>query len=236
MRVLATVKDGRVVYREGDDITATGDGPADGRASSKLNTAPFPKDGFRKKAGAGKVRAIGVREGSIITEDLVVDVPTEDGYLACDHERDLVFAYVFDRYRADPAYGFCLVHGFGLKGGAIGTTYAHDSHNLVIVGDNPDDIRKVFGLLKSSGGGMAASHRGSALVLPMPYLGIISDLDAPSLLARERALDRLARQMGIRMKNPFSQMSFLSLPVIPNLRLTMKGLFHIGTARYVGDA
>ena len=236
MHVLATIKDGRVVYREGDDIAATGDVPADGRASSKLNLAPFPRDAFRKKAGAGKVRAIGVTEGSIITEDLVVEVPAEDGRLVCDHARDLVFAYVFDRYRAEREYGFCLVHGFGLKGGAIGTTYAHDSHNLVIVGDNADDIRKVFSLLRTSGGGMAASHKGAALVLPMPYFGIISDLDAPSLLARERALDRLARQMGIRMKNPFFQMSFLSLPVIPNLRLTTKGLFHIGTGRYVGDA
>ena len=235
MRVLATIKDGRVVYREGDDVSAAGGMTASAHPSSKLNLAPFPGNELRRKAAARKMRAIGVREGSIVTDDLVVDTPSEDGYLVCDHERDLVFAYVFDRYRAQGEYGFCLVHGFGVKGGAIGTTYAHDSHNLVIVGDNPEDIKKVFDILKASGGGMAASRKGSAVVSPMPYFGIISDLDAPSLLARERELDRLARQMGIRMKNPFFQMSFLSLPVIPNLRLTTKGVFHIGTASYVAD-
>jgi adenine deaminase len=69
----------------------------------------------------------------------------------------------------------------------------------------------------------------------MPYFGIISHLDAPSLLERERELDGLAKRMGVRMKNPFFQMSFISLPVIPHLRLTTKGLFHVGTASYVGE-
>lgn len=233
MRVRATVKDGKVVYREGEGITAKAQGEAP--SFSRLRLAPFPRDGLRRKAKAGQVRAIGVREGTIITDDLVVEARTEGGHITCDYERDLVFAYVFDRYRAERTYGFGLVHGFGLKAGALGTTYAHDSHNLVIVGDNGEDIRRVFDLLRASGGGMAASHMGSALVLPMPYFGIISHLDAPSLLERERELDGLAKRMGVRMKNPFFQMSFISLPVIPHLRLTTKGLFHVGTASYVGE-
>ena len=186
-----------------------------------------------RKATGKRTRAIGVREGTIVTDDLAVEARTEDGYLVADHERDLVFAYVFDRYRADAAYGSGLVHGFALKDGALGTTYSHDSHNLLIVGDNMEDIYEVFCLLRECGGGMAASYRGSGLVVPMPYFGIISHLDAPALLEKERELDGLVRRMGVRLKNPFFQMSFLSLPVIPALRLTTKGLFHVGTARYV---
>ena len=232
MRIKATVKNGKVVYREGDGIGAgrkTGAAPA----HSGLNVAPFHKEDLRRKATGEERRAIGVREGAIVTDDLTLDARTEDGYLVADHERDLVFAYVFDRYRADAAYGSCLVHGFALRGGALGTTYSHDSHNLLIVGDNSEDIYGVFRLLKERGGGMAASCGGSGLVIPMPYYGIISHLDGRELVEKERELDGMVRKMGVSLSNPFFQMSFLSLPVIPTLRLTTKGLFHVGTGRYV---
>jgi adenine deaminase len=232
MHVKATVKNGKVVYREGEDIGA-GRETRPAPASCGLNVAPFRQEDLRRKATEKRIRAIGVREGTIITDDLAIEARTEDGYLIADHERDFVFAYVFDRYRADAAYGSGLVHGFALKDGALGTTYAHDSHNLLIVGDNGEDIYEVFCLLRACGGGMAASCRGSGLVIPMPYFGIISHLDAPALRDKERGLDGLVRRMGVRLLNPFFQMSFLSLPVIPALRLTTKGLFHVGTSRYV---
>ncbi len=235
MRVRATVKDGKVVYREGQDIAGDIGGlktrPAP--ALPALNVAPFRKEDLHRRAAGKSTHAIGVREGTIITDDLALDARTENGSLVADHERDLVFAYVFDRYRADAAYGSGLVHGFSLRDGALGTTYSHDSHNLLIVGDNPEDIYEVFCLLRACGGGMAASCRGSGLALPMPYFGIISHLDAPGFLEKERELDGLVRRMGVRLSNPFFQMSFLSLPVIPALRLTTRGLFHVGTGRYV---
>jgi len=232
MRVRATVKNGKVVYREGEEIGAEEE-TLTAPVVSGLNVAPLRREDLRREATGKRARAIGVREGAIVTDDLTVDARTENGYLASDHERDLVFAYVFDRYRADPAYGFGLVHGFGLKEGALGTTYSHDSHNLLIVGDNVDDIYEVFCLLKECGGGMAASRRGSRLVVPMPYFGVISHLDGPALLEKEREMDAMARRMGVCLKNPFFHLSFLSLPVIPALRLTTKGLFHVATARYV---
>ncbi len=232
MRVRATVKDGRVVYRDGEDMGA-GRQTQPAPAFSGLNVAPFRKEDLRRKTTGKRMRAIGVSEGAIITDDLTIDARTENGYLIADRERDLVFAYVFDRYRADAAYGSCMVHGFALKDGALGTTYSHDSHNLLIVGDNAEDIYEVFCLLRECGGGMAASRGGSGLIIPMPYFGIISHLDAPALREKERELDGMVRRMGVRLLNPFFQMSFLSLPVIPHLRLTTKGLFHVGTARYV---
>jgi adenine deaminase len=176
---------------------------------------------------------MGVSDGSIVTEDMVRPKRTGNGYLSPDYESDVVFAYVLDRYRAEEAFGFGFVHGFGIKGGAIGSTYAHDSHNLVAVGDNVGDIYAVIQMLRDCGGGMAAYTKGKTAVVPMPYFGIISHLDSRTFLERESEIDSLVRGMGVRLSNPFFQMSFLSLPVIPHLRLTTKGLFHVSTSTIV---
>ena len=149
MRILATVKAGKVVFREGEVTGAAAQGvrgsppPCQG-----LKLAPFRKEDLRRKAQGGNIRVMAVREGTILTEEVSGEARIEEGYLACDHERDIVLAYVFDRYRAETVYGFGFVTGFSLRHGALGTTYAHDSHNLVIVGDNPEDIYGVRELLR----------------------------------------------------------------------------------------
>ncbi len=132
---------------------------------------------------------MGVKEGTILIDDISADARVENGYLVADTERDIALAYIFDRYRAEEAYGFGFVKGFGLKQGALGTTYAHDSHNLIIVGDDMDDIYRVFEVLKVCGGGMAASRKGATTHIPMPYFGILSQLDAPTFLTEEAKLD-----------------------------------------------
>ena len=234
MRILATVKAGKVVSREGE---GTGAGARGARGSLPprrgLKLAPLRKEDLRRRAKGENIRVMAVREETILVEEVNAKARIEEGYLACDRERDIIFAYVFDRYRAETTYGFGFVTGFSLRHGALGTTYAHDSHNLVILGDNPEDIYGVRELLRACGGGMAASRKGSALAVPLPCFGIISDLEAQAFLKKEAELDRLVRKMGVGLKNPFFQMSFLSLPVIPQVRLTTKGLFHVGTARYV---
>ncbi|OPY69581.1 MAG: Adenine deaminase [Syntrophorhabdaceae bacterium PtaU1.Bin034] len=232
MRVSATLKEGRIVFREGDDIFENGNG-SKSRTQKAMNVAPFSIEDLRQKARGGKVRVIGVRESTILMEDLTRHARIENGYLVADHEQDIVFAYVFDRYRAERTYGFGFVNGFSLKDGALGTTYAHDSHNLIVVGDNIEDIHEVLQILRKCGGGMAAVCKGAKAFLPMSYFGIISPLDARSFLEREAELQALVLKMGVRLKNPFFQMSFISLPVIPHLRLTTKGLFHVVTARHV---
>jgi adenine deaminase len=231
MRVRATVKNGRLVYREGSvsapSTTIRPDAPA------IMNVAPFSRNALRQKARGSRIRVMGVRDGSIIVEDIEEEARIEDGYLAADRERDILLAYAFDRYRREEKYGFGFVRGFSLKEGAIGTTYAHDSHNLVIVGDNGDDIHRVLRMIEECGGGMAASQRGVQVCLPMPFFGIISALSAPDYLRKEAELEGLVRKMGVRLRNPFFQMSFISLPVIPHLRLTTKGLFDVSASRYV---
>ncbi len=231
MRVRATVKDGKVVFREGEVIDAPRNEDLPVRAS--LRVAPFSKEELRRRGKGKRIRVIGVKEGAILTEDISADAKYKDGYLAADGERDIAFAYIFDRYRSDKKYGFGFVTGFGLRQGALGTTYAHDSHNLIVMGADVDDIHRVFELLRECGGGMAASHKGATALIPMPYFGILSQLDGRTFLDRENELYKLLRRMGVTLKNPFFQMSFLSLPVLPSLRLTTGGLFHVPTSAYV---
>jgi adenine deaminase len=176
---------------------------------------------------------MGVADGSIITESSSAAAIIRDGCLLPDEKLGTAYAYTFDRYRAEDSFGFGFVRGFSIKKGALGSTYAHDSHNLIIVGDNLDDIYEVFLTLKACGGGMAACHSGEKAVIPMSCYGIISELDAHTFLRKETELDRLVRKMGVTLKNPFFQMSFLPLPVIPHLRLTTKGLLNVLTSTFV---
>ena len=230
-RVRVTVKNGKIVYQDGQGL------PCQAKvrpgASAVLNVAPFSMDALRQRPRGRRIRVMAVREGTILVNEIEAEARIENGYLAADQGRDIVLAYVFDRYRAETEYGFGFVSGFSLKAGALGTTYAHDSHNLIVIGDNMEDIYRVFQALKACGGGMAASHQAMEVSLPMPFFGIISGLSSGEFLKKEAELDRVVRKMGVTLQNPFFQMSFISLPVIPHLRLTAKGLFCVSTSTYV---
>ena len=229
--IVATVKDGEVVYRRGEVSRPEVSRPR--AAPAHLNMTSPAADRLRQSVVGSEIRAIGISEGSIVTSEIILKARRDGRFLASDPENDVVFVYVFDRYRDTDQFGFGFVSGFSLKGGAMGSTYAHDSHNLIVVGTNVDDICHVASTLRECGGGMAARYNGRDFSIPMPYYGMISDLDGPEFLGRESELLALVRKMGVSLKNPFSQLSFLSLPVIPYLRLTTKGLFDVAKSRYV---
>jgi adenine deaminase len=229
--VRMTLKDGKVVYREGEALPPQAIG---GASPSKMKIADYTLDDLRQKTAGSTINVIGVREGTLLSEHLVEQARVEDGYVMADVERDILYAYVFDRYHARKHYGSCFVRGFGLRGGAMGTTYAHDSHNLVIVGDNLVDIHAALTALKNQNGGMVLAQQGNVIEhIPMPYYGIISNLSADEYMQREKKLRRVLVQMGVTLSNPFFTMSFLSLPVIPALRLTTRGLFHVTEQRHI---
>jgi adenine deaminase len=231
-RIEATIKDGKVVYRRGKEV-ANPSATVRHLNPTRLNVAIPAVEQLRQPARGSEIRVIGVAEGSIITDDLTRTAQIADGFLAADPEYDVLFAYVFDRFGGTGKFGFGFVTGFSLKGGAIGSTYAHDSHNLIVVGDNVPDIHGVATSLRDCGGGMGARCKGTTILVPMPYYGMISDLDSSSFLHEEEQLLAMVRRMGVSLKNPFFQMSFLSLPVVPRLRLTTKGLFDVTTSYYV---
>lgn len=232
IRVRMTIKNGRVLYRHGKRLSQghvlTTSSP------SRMKVARFSLDDLRQNAKGRTVHVIGVREGTLLSEHRTAEARIEDGYLLPDTDRDIVYAYVFDRYGGERRYGFGFVQGFSLRGGAIGTTYAHDSHNLIIIGDNATDVFTVLTALAKENGGMALARQGSLVEhIPMPFCGIIAECGGREFLLKEKRMHEALKRMGVKLTNPFFQMSFLSLPVIPALRLTTHGLFDVSQQRHI---
>jgi adenine deaminase len=141
---------------------------------------------------------------------------------------------VYNRYAPDrpPSVGF--VHGLGLREGAIATTVAHDSHNLIVAGAKDGDILYLADAVRKTGGGMAIGAEGGPLeMLPLPIGGLMSDLPLESVVARFKALKDLASRWGSTLVNPFMALSFLALPVIPELKLTDLGLVDVSSFSFV---
>jgi len=184
-------------------------------------------------AGDGKLRVIGVLEKTLFTRQLFMEPKIENGYAVCDPERDLLKAAVYNRYvpGRGPSVGF--VHGLGLKKGAIGTSVAHDSHNVIAAGVSDADMAVVVAALRQTGGGMAAASEGLVEILPLPIAGLMSALPAPDVSERLRMLKARVRDWGAKLDNPFMALSFLSLPVIPELKLTDLGIVEVSTFSHV---
>ena len=171
--------------------------------------APAPKD--------GQLDVIGVIDGSLITEHLRRD-PSDTG--------DLTLLTVIERHGRNGNIASAWTAQTGVRRGAIATTIAHDHHNLLVLGNDADDIRAAAAHLASLGGGQCVVLDGKVLAdLPLPIAGLMSARPAADVAAQIRALNAAARQTGCTLSDPFATLSFLALPVIPALKLTDQGLF-----------
>jgi len=141
---------------------------------------------------------------------------------------------VVERHKATGNVGIGFVRGFGLKKGAIGSSVAHDSHNLVIVGTNDQDMIKASETIQAMKGGLTVVLDGKALAsLPLPIAGLMSDASVDQVNLRLEALHRAAKNLGCKIPDPFMALSFLSLPVIPELKITDKGLVDVNQFKFV---
>lgn len=199
-----------------------------------VNVGSLTAKSFAIKAQGELCRVIRIVPDQIITEQHVLAPTVEQGMVVADKERDLLKLAVIERHRASGRIGLGLVSGFSLKKGALGTTVAHDSHNIVIVGTNDADMLKAAKELKRMGGGFVAVAGGKvAASLPLPIAGLMSDRPAEEVAENlTRLLDK-AHVWGSRLANPFVTLSFLALPVIPELKLTDKGLVDVAKFQIV---
>uniref|UniRef100_A0A7C4CC27 Adenine deaminase n=1 Tax=candidate division WOR-3 bacterium TaxID=2052148 RepID=A0A7C4CC27_UNCW3 len=164
----------------------------------------------------------------IITEKHVQRPTIERGMVVADTERDLLKLAVIERHRRTGRVGLGLVHGFGLKKGALATTVAHDSHNAIVVGTNDRDMLAAVRALERMGGGYVATADGKvAASLALPIAGLMSDEPADRVVEDLNRLLGKARVWGSRLTNPFVTLSFLALPVVPELKLTDRGLIDV---------
>ena len=174
---------------------------------------------------AGKIRVIEIVPRQIVTREIIETPRTENRLVVADVKRDILKLVVVERHHATGNVGVGFVRGFKLKVGALGSTVAHDAHNVVVVGTNDADIaRAIEELVKMRGGQVAVNNGKVQAELPLPIAGLVSDRPLDEVIERIAALNAAARAMGCDLDAPFMTLSFLSLSPIPELKLTDQGL------------
>ncbi|MCK5684883.1 adenine deaminase [bacterium] len=200
-----------------------------------LNTVVLKKDLQEKdfevkiEKSETRIRVIGIIEDQILTEKLEFDMETDSGKLKQDISRDLLKISVVERYGKNSNIANCFVHGFGFKKGAIASTVAHDSHNLLIVGTHDSDMAVAGNFLKEIGGGLVIVIDGKVVNhIKLEIAGLMTQQNITEVNKKLEEFKSILEEMGSVLKNPFITLSFLALPVIPELKITDCGLFDVG--------
>jgi adenine deaminase len=172
-----------------------------------------------------KIRVIEIVPQQIVTKEIITTPKIVDGKIVADIQRDILKLVVVERHRATGNVGVGFVRGFKLRRGAIGSTVAHDAHNVVVAGTNDADILRAIQELERLQGGQVAVADGKLQAeLGLPIAGLVSDRPLPEVIKRMDALNAAARALGCDLAAPFMTLSFLSLSPIPQLKLTDQGL------------
>jgi len=221
-------KNGELVAQDGEaTFTLPPRPPAKIRGS--VNIKWLEGDEFVIPARGKRVRVIGVVPDQIVTRALEMEAPVRNGEVVSDPDRDVLKICVVERHRATGNIGKGLVFGIGLKKGAIVSSIAHDSHNIVVVGVTDEDIFKAVTTINKLGGGLAVVADGQVVeALQLPVGGLMSQLSMAEVSEALKRLNRAAHELGSPLKDPFMTLSFLALPVIPELKLTDLGLVDVG--------
>jgi adenine deaminase len=185
-----------------------------------------------KGATVATVRVITVTDGQLITGEKCVPAHIENGEVIADLNADILKITVVNRYQDTPPT-VALVQNFGLKRGAIASSVAHDSHNIVAVGTNDAEICAAVNAVISHQGGIAVAEDNVVHVLPLPVAGLMSDSDGYEVAKQYAELDNWAKQLGSKLTAPFMTLSFMALLVIPDLKLSDRGLFSGKEFRFV---
>ncbi|MDW7650249.1 MAG: adenine deaminase [Bacillota bacterium] len=211
--------------------------PAFVRESVRLATLLTEHD-FRIEAPHNSnnvtIRAIRIEEAQVGTKQAILDVPVDVGAVCANPQADLAKVAVFERHKGTGSRALGFVTGFGFARGAVASTVAHDSHNLLIVGTNDADMAVAGNILAEHGGGMVAVADGEVLALvELPVAGLMSDRPVEEVAQDVAALARAWKELGCTLVSPFMTMALLSLPVIPELRITNRGLVDVTNFSFV---
>lgn len=180
------------------------------------------------KGDGMQVPVMGVLPGKIITENLRRDLPVAKGHVLVDIEQDVIKACVIERHGINGNIGRGFVHGFGLQHGAIASTVGHDSHNLCVIGVDDADMATAANRLIDLQGGFVVVRDGKVLAeLSLPIAGLMSDKTFEDVRDALLPLRAAAKSLGTILPEPFLQVAFLPLPVIPHLKLTDKGMVDV---------
>jgi adenine deaminase len=193
-----------------------------------VRIAPFGSSDLLVPSDGSEIRVIGLIPDQVVTEALVQRPTVEEGFVVADPARDLAKIAVVERHLATGRVGIGFVQGSGLARGALGSTVAHDAHNIVVLGTSDEDMLAVVGRLVELGGGNVVVDDGRvAAECPLPVAGLLSDAPLADVIAQSRACNEAAAALGWTGATPFLTMSFLALSVIPSLKITDRGLVDV---------
>ena len=219
-KVLQTYIDGELVAENGQSFVKH----VDFEKPNNFNTSKKEISDFEISSSASKIRVIEALEGQLITNEIHQKPKIENGKIVSDTENDILKMAVVNRYEnAPPAIAF--IKNFGLKKGAIASSVAHDCHNIVVVGTSDEEILSAVNLLIQNTGGICAVNGNDKKSLALPVAGIMSDQNGWEAGRLYQEIDAMAKELGSNLKAPFMTLSFMALLVIPDLKLSDKGLF-----------
>jgi adenine deaminase len=232
-RAAVVIAGGTVAAREGRALPFAAP-PVPAWVRDSVNAAPLAGDAFDLGPAAERVRVVEIVPGQLITIAAQDAPAVRDGRVVADPERDLAKLAVIERHHATGRVGVGLVRGFGLRSGAFASTVAHDAHNIVVVGADDASMHACARRLVELGGGIAVADAGAVRgELALPVAGLLSEQPAEAVVERLDELVALLLEQGVRIEAPFMTLSFLALSVIPELKLTDRGLVDVAGARVV---
>jgi adenine deaminase len=228
-------KEGALVAKDGKALFDVEEPRHDDAVKNTINlkAATFEK---LKVANKGKkIRVIGLRHDSIVTDELIVTPKVEDGFVVSDTENDVIKIAVFERHKATGKVSVGFIKGLGLKKGAFATSIAHDSHNIIVAGENDRDMLLAVSQLEAIGGGIAIAKDGAVLdYLALPYGGLMTNRSVYEVAEVLERLHKIAHnELGVTYPDPFMALAFMHLAVIPKLKITDSGLVDVEKFTFV---
>ena len=232
-KILKVFKDGKLVAENGK-LLDLNPKPLNVPIRSSVNIKWLKLEDFSIPDKKRKCRIIKIIPGQVITEKVIERPKTKDGLVIADIEKDILKVAVIERHHASEKVNVGLVKGTGLKKGAIGSSVAHDCHNIIIVGTNEKDMLNVGAAIAKMGGGLAISVDEKIInSLPLPIAGLMSDKTLPEVKENLDSIYKTAQELGITVDDPFMAIAFLSLEVIPHLKITNLGLIDVDQSKIV---
>ena len=242
LNVIKVFKDGKLVAEDGHLTVSLESTPAP--KGTTMRTGPIDVGSFRirsegnssdgSRSGPSPAKVIGIVPDQIITKSLAIQPKTANGLVVADLDKDVLKMAVVERHRATGNVGLGLVKGFRLQSGAIASSVAHDSHNIVVVGVTDEEMLGAVLKVREMGGGLAVIKDGRIKAcLELPVAGLLSEMYMCDVAEGIDDCIYAAHDLGCQLKDPFMTLSFLCLPVIPELKLTDKGLVDVAKFQLV---
>ncbi len=231
------IKEGKTIYKKKNKFFGFKSAKTETEKKDYKNNLfikKFSKNDFKIKDKNKKVRVLKIVEDSIITEEKIIKMPSQEGFLQNDFKNDIIKISHIERYTGKSQFINGFIKGTNLKKGALATSYNHDSHNIFVIGTNDEDMAFAVNKLKEMGGGIVYVKNQTVIEkLPLPIYGVISNKHIKEVSKRYSNLEKKLKDNGVKLENPLDTLSFMSLTVIPKIKISNKGLIDVDKFKVV---